>query len=292
MYTDAAFMSGMMPMTVNPMSTSSMSDHTQSTLEPTVPPDLLVQEPNDDFHNDLGFGLWPTESWEPVFQISNMHSDWMDPQALLVPPQSSTPRMQESAERGQLNLATAALVVKLERAFPVCRSEHTYAVLALTIQDVSLDLAFVTESLNLYWTQIAPTFPFIHRGTFEFATANEELVLMMIIVGAMKTAKARDFSAVVSRIRGVLVQNCGLDMPISRLQCFTLCHIYDTWFGTFDTLFTAQCMWPVMVAHSRKRGIGVVGGMDPELPEEEATWAIWAQAERESAWRSSSSQTH
>lgn len=103
----------------------------------------------------------------------------------------------------------------------------------------------------------------------------------MIIVGSMTTADKRDFIKIVARIRGVLVQNCGLDMPISTLQCFALCHVHDTWFGTSDSQFTAQCLWPVMVAHSRKKGIGVTGKNDGDGPQEEEAWAAWAKEEGE-----------
>lgn len=147
------------------------------------------------------------------------------------------------------------------------------------LQDVELNLNLVTESLSHYWSDIAPTFPFIHRGTFDLDEVPSELILMMIIVGAMKTSTPRDYSAIVARIRGVLVQNCGLNMPITTLQCFTLCHIYDTWFGTADSRFVAQCMWPVMVAHSRMKGIGVAGKSEIEGTQEEEAWALWAKDE-------------
>jgi hypothetical protein len=88
-----------------------------------------------------------------------------------------------------------------------------------------------------------------------------------------------DFSQTVASIRGKMVQNCGLEMPITTLQCFTLCHVYDTWYGTSDSQFIAQCLWPVMVAHSRKKGIGVVGKTDEDDPQEEGAWATWAKDE-------------
>ena len=149
-------------------------------------------------------------------------------------------------------------------------------------QDVELNLNLVTESLRHYWSHVAPTFPFIHHGTFDLDTAPNELVLMMIIVGCQHTPDKRDFIKVVARIRGVLVQNCGLEMPITTLQCFTLCHVYDSWYGTSDSQFTAQCLWPVMVAHSRRKGIGVTGKTDGEGPQEEEAWAAWAKEEGKS----------
>lgn len=137
----------------------------------------------------------------------------------------------------------------------------------------------ITESLDYYWSDIAPTFPFIHRGTFDLDEVPNELIMMMVIVGAMKRPQAQDYSHIVARIRGVLVQNCGLNMPIETLQCFTLCHVHDTWFGTADSQFVAQCLWPVMVAHSRKKGIGVVGKTDLEGSQEEEAWSLWAKDE-------------
>jgi hypothetical protein len=107
------------------------------------------------------------------------------------------------------------------------------------------------------------------------------MVLMMIIVGSMHMSARRDFGPTVACIRGRMVQTCGLDMPMTTLQCFTLCHIYDTWYGTSDSQFIAQCLWPVMVAHSRKKGIGVVGKTDDDQPLEEGGWAAWARDEGE-----------
>ena len=103
---------------------------------------------------------------------------------------------------------------------------------------------------------------------------------MMYIVGSthLSSRPVLSHRKTVQRIRGVLVQDCGLDMPISTLQAFCLCHVHDTWYSTTESQFVAQCMWPVMVAHSRKKGIGVVGRPDNEAQEEEA-WAAWAKDE-------------
>ena len=104
---------------------------------------------------------------------------------------------------------------------------------------------------------------------------------MMAIVGSVHLpdrSKIPDMKKVVQRIRGTLVQDCGLEMPITTLQAFCLCHVFDTWYGTSESLFVAQCMWPIMVAHSRKKGIGVVGKSENEAQEEEA-WTAWAQDE-------------
>lgn len=103
----------------------------------------------------------------------------------------------------------------------------------------------------------------------------------MAIIGSVHMTTRRDFSHLVQKIRGVLVQECGLDMPISTLQTFCLCHVHDTWYSTAESQFVAQCMWPVMVAHSRKKGIGVVGKPENEIHQEEA-WAAWAKEEGES----------
>jgi hypothetical protein len=102
--------------------------------------------------------------------------------------------------------------------------------------------------------------------------------MMMIIVGSVHITPRRDFRYTVQEIRGQLVQHCGLDMPISTLQAFCLCHVHDTWYGNKESQFVAQCMWPIMVAHSRKKGIGVAGRPEHEAQEEEA-WAAWAKDE-------------
>lgn len=130
--------------------------------------------------------------------------------------------------------------------------------------------------MNRYWTDIAPSFPFIHRATLDLDTVAPELIMMMVITGN----KAPHYVETVSSIRGQLVQHCGFEMPLSTLQAFCLCHVYDTWYGTKESQFVAQCMWPVMVAHARKTGIGVVGRPEHDLQEEEA-WTTWAKDEGE-----------
>lgn len=91
---------------------------------------------------------------------------------------------------------------------------------------------------------------------------------------------SRDFRKLVQKVRGILVQECGLEMPLSTLQAFCLCHVYDTWYGSDESMFVAQCTWPIMVAHSRKKGIGVAGRLETEIQEEEA-WTVWAKDEGE-----------
>ena len=68
----------------------------------------------------LGFSTWPPESWETLFNDPSIppYTDNTN-LGLDMPFNSLTPRMQESAERGQLSLASAALVVKLSNSFPV-----------------------------------------------------------------------------------------------------------------------------------------------------------------------------
>ena len=149
-----------------------------------------------------------------------------------------------------------------------------------------MNLSFLSDSLAHYWSHVSPSFPFIHKGTFDLNAAPAELVAMMAITGSVHLpAQSRpDLRKVVQRIRGSLVQDCGLEMPITTLQAFCLCHVHDTWNGTNESLFVAQCMWPVMVAHSRKKGIGVVGRQETEAQEEEA-WAAWAKDEGEQPYQ-------
>ncbi|WWD03172.1 hypothetical protein V865_001219 [Kwoniella europaea PYCC6329] len=156
--------------------------------------------------------------------------------------------------------------------------------LQMSFPELDISLSFMSQSLELYWTKTAPTFPFIHRPTFDHSTAPSELIVLMIIVGSVHSlptldiGQKKDFSRLVSKIRSMLFQECGLEMPISTLQSFTLCHVYDTWYGNSESLFVAQCMWPVMVAHSRKKGIGVLGKPETESQQEEA-WTNWAKEE-------------
>lgn len=111
----------------------------------------------------------------------------------------------------------------------------------------------------------------------------------------------RNWRALTHHVRGVLVQNIGLEMPISTLQAFCLCHVHDTWYGDGETQFVAQCMWPVMSAHSRKKGIGVAGktgagdgagaGKDEGGEGQEGRWKRWAKDEGELRERLSSCNT-
>ena len=106
---------------------------------------------------------------------------------------------------------------------------------------------------------------------------------MMAIMGTrhMSCEASIDFSRVVRSIRGDLVKQCEFDMPVATVHAFCLCHIYDTWYGTTETQFVAQCMWPVMVSYTRKKGGGVLGRPENEAEDEEA-WHAWAKDEGES----------
>jgi len=79
--------------------------------------------PVDAIDFGLPSGLWPPESWEALFQ-NEVEPAWLDPQTLSsdLQFQSLTPRMQESAERGQISSASSALVLKLSLEFPVSPS--------------------------------------------------------------------------------------------------------------------------------------------------------------------------
>ncbi|WWD16949.1 hypothetical protein CI109_101381 [Kwoniella shandongensis] len=245
----------------------------------TIDPVLTISNTNDalpdhpptdsdfiigDFLGEWG-GIFAPENWEPLvweglappFNETNMMDN-------ITPWDIPLPRMQpESAERGQDDsLASGMLLARLQRSFP----------------EFDVTLSFVTEALTLYWNRTAPTFPFIHRGTFDINVAPSELVIMMTIIGSIHMTPRRDLSKLVQKIRGVLVQECGLDMAISTLQAFCLCHVHDTWYSTAESQFVAQCMWPVMVAHSRKKGIGVLGKPDSDVRGEEA-WSAWAKEE-------------
>nr|XP_018262672.1 uncharacterized protein I303_04151 [Kwoniella dejecticola CBS 10117]OBR84830.1 hypothetical protein I303_04151 [Kwoniella dejecticola CBS 10117] len=223
--------------------------------------------------SDLGFGLWAPEQWEallheslaPPFNepiISNMNFDFSQTgqQAQQLPP--PTPNF--TNQWYQPTNLSSRLLTKLQLAFP----------------DFNVTLPYAIESLEQYWMKTAPTFPFIHQATLDYHTSPAELIILMIIVGAVHTTypRRKESSRIVMQIRGMLFHECGLEMPTSTLQSFTLCHVYDTWYGNAESLFVAQCMWPVMVAHSRKKGIGVAGKPDLDAQGEEA-WASWAKDE-------------
>jgi hypothetical protein len=101
------------------MSSSSFLDTSISRGTFAGPPDATgAADVTDVTDGVYGFGLWPPESWEQLFQ--NEQPPTSDQQLLVdFPFNSLTPRVQESAERAQLSLASAALVVKLSNAFPV-----------------------------------------------------------------------------------------------------------------------------------------------------------------------------
>jgi hypothetical protein len=73
---------------------------------------------------DYGYGstsgLAPPESWEALF-TNEPEPNWMDPQILSSDSQfpALTPRMQESAERGQISSASGGLILRLSVEFPV-----------------------------------------------------------------------------------------------------------------------------------------------------------------------------
>lgn len=133
---DPAPLSASSMMTSNPFDPSPISQPYQLQTHPTL--DLtgqsLDQNPLEDLpgpggyyvHSSqppdsvLGFSTWPSESWETLFNDPSLtaYPDNIS-LALDMPFNSLTPRMQESAERGQLSLASAALVVKLSNSFPV-----------------------------------------------------------------------------------------------------------------------------------------------------------------------------
>jgi hypothetical protein len=138
----------------------------------------------------------------------------------------------------------------------------------------------LTEALELYWSRVAPSFPFIHRGTFDVDTAATELVVVMAVTGAVHWNRPRrNDGKLVRTVRAnILKDHCGVDMQLSALQAYTLCHVYDAWYGDTESLFVSQCMWPVVVAHSRKVGIGVAGTSSPER-QGAGAWVAWAKDE-------------
>jgi len=112
---------------MDPNSASSMSDQsnsqqlfdlTQPLTEDQITTGNEYRADTNDF--GLGFGIWPPDSWEALFE-GEVQPPWLDPTTLTVdiPYQSITPRMQESSERNQVSLANAALVVKIAADFPV-----------------------------------------------------------------------------------------------------------------------------------------------------------------------------
>ncbi|WWC62269.1 uncharacterized protein I303_104865 [Kwoniella dejecticola CBS 10117] len=226
-----------------------------------------------------------TNQWYQPTNLSSSIPTISDSSSLPPPPlhrstsQSYARSQLQSDERGQSTyyqtasadtgvaqnlVMTEGLLTKLQLAFP----------------DFNVTLPYAIESLEQYWMKTAPTFPFIHQATLDYHTSPAELIILMIIVGAVHTTypRRKESSRIVMQIRGMLFHECGLEMPTSTLQSFTLCHVYDTWYGNAESLFVAQCMWPVMVAHSRKKGIGVAGKPDLDAQGEEA-WASWAKDE-------------
>ena len=106
-----------------------------------------------------------------------------------------------------------------------------------------------------------------------------ELVIMMAIVGSVHLSAARkNFRPIVQRIRGQIIEQYKFEMGVETIQTMCLCHVFDTWYGTSESQFVAQCMWPMMVAYSRKKGIGVTGRSETEL-HGEAAWSAWAKDE-------------
>ncbi|RXK38273.1 hypothetical protein M231_04446 [Tremella mesenterica] len=214
-------------------------------------------------------GMWQNDPWDAVFNDA-IAGSWAPESVASTSAVGmgwgvgiGASRMQESAERGQSVFVDGAWLQRLKAAYP----------------DMDLSSTFVNNSLCVYWSDVAPVYPFIHRGTFDLFTAPSELIIMMVIIGASASHTiTQNFRSVVKRVRGQLVQQCGLDMALSTLQTFSLCHMHDVWYGNAESLFEAQVMWPIMVSHARKKGIGVAGPPDHEARGEEA-WAMWAKDE-------------
>lgn len=222
---------------------------------------------------DFGYGVGPPHPWEallndalaPVFWDERTIHDAQPWEQLL---QQSNARLQESAERQLANDVNAPLLTRLMNQYPE---------LQMSLQDLN-------ESISLYWSKVAPTFPFIHRGTFNTELASAELLVMMAVSGAVHRTDVprRDDRAITRRVRSRLVEDrFGLEVELATLQAYTLCHIYDVWYGDTGTLFTAQCMWPVVVAHSRMQGIGAIGVQTPSDHQHHGgdAWINWAKDE-------------
>lgn len=193
-------------------------------------------------------------------------------------------RVQESAERGgEVKLVSPALRSRLVQAYGVSLPSPTRAASLIPQTTVfsDLDLPWLTEAMQSYWSNVAPTAPFIHRGTFDVDTAPLELVMMMVVIGSVHLSPRRDMRQIVQTIRSQLTSKCGLDMPVSVTQTYALCHIYDTWYGSRDAQFMAQCSWAIMVAHSRKKGLGVMGKAEIDAHDGEEAWTKWAKEEGE-----------
>lgn len=209
---------------------------------------------------------------DPPFSIDM--TDWANAVVLET---TDVPRVQESAERGTTAASDTSAV-----------NPVTVDLLNTEFPELEMHYDLFNDALQSYWTNVAPSFPFVHRGLFKPAETPTQLLVMMAITGAAHFPQPRpDYAKTVQQVRGALVQQCGLEMPITTLQAFCLCHVYDTWYGTSESLFISQCTWPIMVAHSRKKGIGVqdaskrspVSDLDGIEEEAENAWTAWAQDE-------------
>jgi hypothetical protein len=94
-----------------------------------------------------------------------------------------------------------------------------------------------------------------------------------------------NFGTVVQRIRGQLIAELSLTVPISNLQTFFLAHLYDVWMSTSESLTIAQCTWGTMVILYRRKGIGVgtqgfssTSNADHDF-DLDAIWRSWAKEE-------------
>lgn len=78
-------------------------------------PDLMGTNNNTDW----GFGLWPPDPWESLLH-DTLAPPFNEPVIQMdMPWNILTPRLQESAERGGVSVASTALVARLQIAFPV-----------------------------------------------------------------------------------------------------------------------------------------------------------------------------
>ena len=244
-------------------------------LDAAFPHDLFLPDPSSLSAAAPGFGVNFTAGWEnPSWQLDPWESMLQEHDVFR---QQDTPRtLPLIQEDTPVSVGEAALLAIINATLPVSPP----AVANLTLQELAWDATFLKDAIASYWTNVAPSYPFVHRGTFDFESATPQLVAMMAIVGTrhMTLVPPRDFLGVVRKIRGDLVQQCGYEMPVTTLQAFCLCHVHDCWYGTLESQFVAQCMWPIMVAYTRKKGTAVVGRAENEADEEEA-WVAWAKDE-------------
>lgn len=171
-----------------------------------------------------------------------------------------------------------------------------------------------------FFSSFAPSYPIIHRPTFDpnSAATPSHLIVLIIVLGSVTSSSSStptsgpsspDYSALVRSIRTDLFNKLeSQDLEIEILQTLTLCYIYEYHFAPPDRADQtnkrsmarrdkAGLWWAGVVAHLTRQGIGVTdtqeledgdafgNGETGQEGEVGRLWRRWVKQEGRSSYR-------